>query len=163
MPYRRRYSRAYRRRTSRPSNRIIRSATGTVTGTGGTGVVPASSAIVWTADTPCTVTNFRLNLGITQFSGSEQMAYCLLRRPEFNVPSPEPLYFNWPALNDDLYNPTNQVIIAGFITDDASTQNRFSRYSRKMHPGDQIILAVLNPNASSSVNFSFELSFTQLA
>ena len=110
---------------------------------------------MWEAEEAGTITNFSLDVGIV---GQSAVAYCLVYVPEgydYND-------INFPAVTDDLYNPTKNVIISGILNaganDPADDDHKFSRYSRKVVPGDRIALLAYAPTNQSLVNW--ELNFT---
>ena len=89
-------------RAKRPTDRVIRAGQAPVTNTTGT-------AYLWTATTPCTVTNFKLDIGEESANQYWPVAYALVYVPEgYNVNS-----LTFPAVTDDMYNPTKMVIISG--------------------------------------------------
>jgi hypothetical protein len=147
MPYRS-YNRSYnRRRSSRPTNRVIRASTVTTT------VNSTITAYMFTATDPCTATKFKLDIGTGTVEGN--MAYALVYVPEgYNANN-----INLPAVTEDLYNPTMNVLISGVITDPTKGEDhKSSRYSRKMKPGDRICLLLYQTIANSSA--TYEISFT---
>ncbi len=145
MPYRR-YRRNYTRRSVRPTNRIIRAASDEVP------VSSQSEAYVYTAEDPQKVTNFRLDIFTTS---GVTVPYALVMIPEgYNANT-----MTYPATSDDLYNPTNMVLISGVLIDNTQ-DHKWSRYSRKLNPGDRIALLLLNSSASVAADVSFQLSFT---
>lgn len=145
MPYRRNYRRA--RRTSRPTERIIR-ADNPVLATAGVTV----ASFMYTVTDPQTVTRFKLDTGIQgTFNGT--VAYALVVVPEgYNNNA-----ISYPAITTDLYNPTTNVLISGVLTDTAIEDHKSSSYSRKLKTGDRIAL-LYNPSAATQV--SYEISFT---
>ena len=146
--YRRR--RIYTRAPRRPTERIIRAST--------VNVPQQTTAIgyLYTANEPQTVTNFKLDTGITT-STAGPVAYVLVHIPEgYNANN-----INYPADTADLYNPTNNVLISGVLTDNTVEDHKFSRYSRKLKTGDRIALLYYNPLGSGgAIPVSFELNFT---
>ena len=86
----------------RPTDRVIRAGQAPVTNVTGT-------AYLWTATTPCTVTNFKLDVGEERADQYWPVAYALVYVPEgYNVNA-----LTFPAVTDDMYNPTKMVIISG--------------------------------------------------
>ena len=85
------------------------------------------AAYIWTATTPCTVTNFKLDIGEESANQYWPVAYALVYVPEgYNVNS-----LTFPALTDDMYNPTKMVIISGVCNSAGNEDHKSSRYSRK--------------------------------
>ena len=104
MQRRRSYYRS-KPRAKRPTDRVIRAGQAPVTSSTGT-------AYLWTATTPCTVTNFKLDIGEESADQYWPVAYALVYVPEgYNVNS-----LTFPAVTDDMYNPTKMVIISGYAT-----------------------------------------------
>ena len=67
----------------------------------------------------------------------------------------------YPAISTDMYNPTDQVLISGILTDDAVEDHKYNVVGRKMKPGDRLGLICLN-TGGSTVYVSFEISFSVL-
>ena len=153
MQRRRSYYRS-KPRAKRPTDRVIRAGQAPVTNTTGT-------AYLWTATTPCTVTNFKLDIGEESANQYWPVAYALVYVPEgYNVNS-----LTFPAVADDMYNPTKMVIISGVCNSSGTEDHKSSRYSRKCSVGDRIalILITTRPSASGTQPTNFELSFTVVA
>ena len=150
MYRRRRYTRA--RKAKRPTDRVIRAGT-----TGPITPGTQADAYVFEADTPCTTVNFKLDCGAN--TNSATLAYALVYVPEgYNINT-----INYPAVTDDLYNPTKNVLISGILTDQEMQDHKYSRIGRKMATGDRIALIFYNWNTISvSHQASFELSFTTM-
>ena len=141
--------RRFYRRNSRPTERTVRAGS-----TGDISPSQQAAAYVFTASDPCTATNFRLDTGIGSGNVSS-VVYALVYVPEgYDINN-----LNYPAVNDDLYNPTKCVLISGVLTDTVTEDHKFSRMSRKMAVGDRIALIYYNAGVNSA-NCSFELSFT---
>jgi hypothetical protein len=159
---RRRYStRRSFRRSSRPSERIIRGST----------VIADSSAttdaFVYTADVPQTVTRFKLDIGIAGVTTGNSpsdfalpLVYALIHVPEGYPANP----LTYPAITTDLYNPTTNVLISGVVTDPTLEDHKSSSYGRKLKTGDRIALIIRYPANITplSIATSFELSFTSV-
>ena len=78
MQRRRSYYRS-KPRAKRPTDRVIRAGQAPVTSSTGT-------AYLWTATTPCTVTNFKLDIGEESANQYWPVAYALVYVPEgYNV------------------------------------------------------------------------------
>ena len=147
--YRRRRYTAPVRRAKRPSDRIIRAASGDVPATATT------RSFVYTASVPQTARSIKLDVGATT---NEPIAYALVYLPEGYDYNP----IVWPAISDDLYNPTKNVLISGVLTDNSVEDHKTNRIGRKLATGDRIALLVRNTSSTATANFSFELSFTAL-
>ena len=148
------YKRRSRRRNSRrrPTERIIRAGQAPVINSTG-------AAYIWTADTPCTATNFRLDIGEESANTYWPVAYALVYVPEgYSVNN-----LTFPALTDDLYNPTKMVIISGVCNSAGNEDHKSSRYSRKCSPGDRIALILITTRPTGTQPTNFELSFTVAA
>ena len=52
---------------------------------------------------------------------------------------------NYPAITDDLYNPTMDVLISGILTDNAVEDSKYNAIGRKLKKGDRICLIVTVP------------------
>ena len=72
-----------------------------------------------------------------------------------------PNLINWPALTDDLYNPTMDVLISGVLTDRATEDQKSNYIKCKLKAGDRLCLIVSN-TSSSSVGIMFETSMSIL-
>ena len=147
---------SYRRRAPararRPSERVIRGAHTTMPAT------QQAQAYVWTATDPCTVGNIRLDIGIDGSIGVDPIPYALVYVPEgYNINN-----LTYPAVTDDMYNPTKSVLISGVLNNAGGDDHKFSRIGRKCSIGDRIALILLNTSASSPQSVGFELSFTTL-
>ena len=149
-----RYYRSYRRpirKSRRPSNKIIRAGYTTVT-SGGT-----VTGYLYTATEPQTAMSIKLDLGMTyEDVGDPIIAYCLVVvREGYNANG-----INYPALTDDMYNPTQDVLIGGVLTDSTSEDHRYARVGRKLKPGDRLALLFYSPAGNPSA--TFEINFTTL-
>ena len=150
----------YRRRSSkrivrpkRPTERFVRA---------GKSVVPPSvttTGYVWTAVETGTVTNIKLDTGMDRDPATalqNAIAYALVYVPEgYNANA-----LTFPALTDDLYNPTKNVLISGVLNSTAMEDHKFTKYSRKVVRGDRLCLLYYNTDAANQ-EVSFELNFTQ--
>ena len=151
-----RYYRSYRRpirKNARPTNKIIRA---------GTSVLPAkatTTGYLYTATDPLTVMNIKLDTGAVSTLGNAiTVAYCLVHiREGYNANS-----ITYPALTDDMYNPTNDVILSGVITDSTVEDHKYARIGRKMKPGDRLALLYYLESASGTAQASFEINFRTL-
>ena len=68
----------------------------------------------------------------------------------------------YPALTDDMYNPTNEVLMSGILTDQTSEDHKRNMIGRKLKANDRLALIFLNGSASSASSISFEISFSIL-
>ena len=153
-----RYYRSYRRpirKTSRPTNKIIRASNATL---------PArttSTGYLYTATEPLTVMGIKLDTGAVaniDTAAGVTIAYCLVHvREGYNVDN-----ITYPALADDMYNPTNDVILSGVITDSTAEDHKYARIGRKMKPGDRLALLYFLEAATGTATVSFEINFTTL-
>ena len=103
-----RYYRKTRRyaRKSRPSDKKIRAATTQLSQAGTT-----YTGYLYTADVPQTARGIRLDCGIVRNDNEATVAYALVVvREGYNTND-----LNFPAVNDDLYNPTQDVLISGSL------------------------------------------------
>ena len=150
--------RSYRRpirKTTRPTTKVVRAATSTIPN-GSTQV-----GYLYTATDPLTVMNIKLDTGITGESSTAvplAVAYCLVHvREGYNTNN-----ITYPALTDDMYNPTNDVLISGVLTDNTTEDHKYQRIGRKMKPGDRIALLYYLASTTGQANVSFEINFTTL-
>ena len=154
----RRYYRSYRRpirKSNRPTNKVIRSAVVTIPN-GSTQV-----GYLYTATDPLTVMGIKLDTGITgdtSLAVPATVAYCLVHvREGYNTNN-----ITYPAVTDDMYNPTNDVIISGVLTDGSTEDHKYARIGRKMKPGDRLALLYFLASTTGQVNVSFEINFMTL-
>ena len=148
---RRRFTRRYLK-AKRNSERIIRSANSNILGN------TQQVAFTYTAQEACTVKSIKLDVGVNQGTASNvSLPYVLVLVPE----GYEQNGINYPALTDDLYNPTNLVLINGIITDAAVEDHKYNMIGRKMKKGDRLALIVKNSQANEAI-VSFEMSFSVL-
>jgi len=144
------YRRSAPRRKSRPTDRIIQGRTSTVAGS------TQVSIFQWTATVPCTVTNFKLDIGSATNDEIQVFPYVLVHVPQgygtntINYPTS-------PSLQ--LYEPTKNVLISGVVTDPTLEDHKWSKYSRKCQEGDSIALIIMNPTVTP-FSCAWELSFT---
>ena len=66
----------------------------------------------------------------------------------------------WPAVTDDLYNPTKYALITGILFDNQVRDLKSTRYSRKMVPGDRIALIYRGTNSAVTAQVAFSINFT---
>ena len=130
---------------------------------GGATGMPAVSqtvAYTYTATEACTVKSIKLDLGITggvEDGTDNTVAYVLVRIPEGYTAN----NITYPALTDDMYNPTDQVLISGVLTDAAVEDHKSNMIGRKLKAGDQIAL-ILKNTVTHTVTIAFELNFSVL-
>ena len=127
------YKRRYAYKAKRSTERIIRA---------GEVLINTSDTItgyVWTATVPGTVSQMKLDTGVESDIAGISYPYALVYVPEgYNANA-----LNFPALTDDLYNPTKNVFISGVINNSQSEDHKYTRYSRKVVPGDRIALPIV--------------------
>ena len=103
--FRSRKSRRYVSRPKRNAERVVRAGQSNLTG--GT----QQTAYTYTADQACTVRSIKLDIGMDTggLADAVVVPYALVVvREGYNA---NPL--NYPAITDDLYNPTMDVLISG--------------------------------------------------
>ena len=141
-----RFTKRYRRRyTKRNSERAIRAGAVRMV------VSTQQVAYTWTAKEACTVKSIRMDCGVSLGTpATVNMPYVLVRVAEGYTANT----MAYPALTDDLYNPTDQVLISGVLTD-GQTED---------HKGIQlVVMALIFLNrGSADVDVSFEISFSIL-
>ena len=70
---------------------------------------------------------------------------------------------NYPAITDDLYNPTMDVLISGILTDGGIEDHKSNAIGRKLKKGDRICLIVYAPAVTTAnPTVFFEMNFTVL-
>ena len=149
-----RYSvRRYIRRAKRNAERRIRAGNSVIAGN--TQVV----AYTYTATDACTVKSIKLDVGMT--IGDNEFAMCvpyvLVRVQEgYNANS-----ITYPALTDDLYNPTQEVLISGIITGTENEDHKYNMIGRKLKAGDRLCLIFRN-TSTLNCEVSFEMNWTVL-
>ncbi len=113
----RRFRRSYGAKTKRNAERVVRAGQSQLTS--GT----QQTAYTYTATQACTVKSIRLDLGMTSVAAiSTSVPYALvLVREGYNA---NPLVY--PAITDDMYNPTQDVLISGVLTDGSVEVARWS-------------------------------------
>ena len=149
--YRRYIRKSFKKRNA---ERVIR---------GGTSSVSANTqqiAYTYTATEACTVKSIKLDIGssnATEDNYSKVQAYVLALVPEGYNANP----ITYPALTEDMYNPTNFVLISGILTDAVVEDHKYNMIGRKMKKGDRLALIIAN-KADGSHTISFEISFSVL-
>ena len=149
--FRRRSYRRYVARPKRNAERVIRGGSSTV--------APGTQQIAytWTAKESCSIKSIRLDLGASA-SNANIVPYVLVRVPEgYNANT-----IVYPAIADDMYNPTDMVLISGILTDPTVEDHKSNWIGRKMKPGDRLALIIFNGAVAGNIDISFELSFTVL-
>jgi len=152
-----RYRRNFRRFFSKPkrnSYRVIRANSASVAG------ITQVVAYTFTATEACTIKSIKLDTGVGT-NGAETVPivvpYVLVRVPE----GYDAATINFPATNFDLYNPTQEVMISGVLTDATVEDHKFNSIGRKMKPGDRMALIYYNGTAAA-INISYEINFSVL-
>ena len=150
--FRRRSARYVVRRAKRNSERVVRAGqTQIASGTQG-------AAYTYTATQPCTARSIKLDLGMTNAANNLHVPYVLVVvREGYNVNQ-----INYPAVTNDLYNPTMEVLISGVLTDNAVEDHKFNSIGRKLKIGDRICLVLAAMGDSGSADVTFEMSFSVL-
>ena len=152
MPrFTRRFRRAVYARQKRNVERIIRS--------GSAGIANGSQQAVYTytATKACVAKNIKLDIGALETLSKEVAApYVLVVVREGYNPNP----IHWPALTDDVYNPTMDVLISGVLTDNTLEDNKSNYIGRKLKAGDRLCLIVYNTASVSSIGVLFECSMS---
>ena len=147
----RRYIRKSFARPKRNAERIIRGGSSTVAA--GTQQI----AYTWTAKESCTIKSIRLDLGASA-TNANIVPYVLVRVPEgYNANT-----IVYPAIADDMYNPTEMVLISGILTDPTVEDHKSNWIGRKMKAGDRLALIIFNGAVAGNIDVSFELSFSVL-
>ena len=151
--YRRRGgSRRYIKPVKRNANRIIRAGAMSFTS------MQQQVVYTWTATEACTVKSIKLDLGAIDDAGGQiVIPYVLVRIPEGYGANT----ITFPALTDDMYNPTDQVLMSGVLTDSTSEDHKFNAIGRKMKPGDRLGLVCKN-HTGTAPSVAFEISFSVL-
>ena len=153
MPrFSRRFRRAVYARQKRNVERIIRS------GSANMSAATQSAVFTYTATKACVAKNIKLDIGAKEdLSSTIQCPYVLVVvREGYN-----PNLINWPALTDDLYNPTMDVLICGVLTDRGIEDQKSNYIGRKLKAGDRLCLIVSN-TSSGSVGIMFETNMSIL-
>jgi len=153
-------SRIYRRRGGSRRYMTKRNCDRKIVGAAVTMTAGAQSVVyTWEAKEACTVKSIKLDLGCTQSTtGAVSVPYVLVRIPEGYAANT----ITYPALTDDMYNPTDQVLISGVLTDQSSEDHKFNAIGRKMKPGDRLGLICNNRDGTSANTVTFELNFSVL-
>ena len=152
--FRSRKSRRYVSRPKRNSERVVRA------GMSGVNVGTQQTAYTYTATQPCTVKSIKLDIGM-MIAGGEQNAvpYALVVvREGYNANT-----LNYPAITNDLYNPTMDVLISGVLTEGSIEDHKANMIGRKLKIGDRICLIVYAINTDgSAIQVVFEMNFSVL-
>ena len=140
-------------RRRRPTERVIRQGVATIPAVSNANVV----GYVFTAKENGTASNFKLeNLIAGTATNSMTIPYALVYIPE----GYDANTITWPAVTDDMYNPTKYALITGILFDNQVRDSKSSRYSRKMVPGDRIALLYRGTNSSVPAQCAFSINFT---
>ena len=151
-PFSRRFRRAVYARRKRNSERIIRSSAASIATT------TQSAVFTYTAAKACVAKNIKLDIGATDFTaGAIACPYVLVVvREGYN-----PNAITYPAITDDLYNPTMDVLISGVLTDNGTEDHKSNYIGRRLQKGDRLCLIVYN-SGGTTVNVMFETSMSIL-
>jgi hypothetical protein len=149
-----RFKRYRRRYTKRNSYRVIRANTSAVTSNA------QAVAYTFTATEACVVKGIKLDTGVNV--NPAVTVNCLLPWVLVRVPEGyDAAAINFPATDNDLYNPTGEVLASGVLTDSAVEDHKYNGVGRKMKPGDRLALIYYNPTPGNLI-VSFEISFSVL-
>ena len=114
-------------------------------------------AYTFTASRAGTVKSIKLDIGAN--SGNDNlivMPYALVVvREGYNANQ-----LVYPALTDDMYNPTMDVLISGVLTDGTVEDHKWNKIGRRLKTGDRLCLIIYNTTASTAIVCAFELSFS---
>ena len=152
--FRSRKSRRYVSRPKRNAERVIRAASSAVT------VGTQQTAYTYTAAQACTVKSIKLDLGMTLGDvGTTTVPYALVVvREGYDANT-----LNYPAIGNDLYNPTMDVLISGILTDGGIEDHKYNAIGRKLKKNDRICLIVYaSAGSAGAVVVAFEMSFSVL-
>ena len=146
-------------RSKRATERSIKAGTASLPPK--TGNDPTTyTAYFFTTDKPMTIRSISLDVGVSATSSttlaSTKAVYALVVVRE----GYDSNNLNWPAVETDLYNPTQDVLISGVLTGSNDDHKR-NMIGRKMKTGDRLALLVANVSATAS-DVGFELSFTSV-
>jgi hypothetical protein len=155
-----RYRRTFRRSFGKKRNaeRIIRAGYSIVN--------PGEQQVAYTyaCTDACTIKSVKLDIGASFSTGvggpdTRVVAYALVRVEEgYNAN-----LLTYPAMTDDMYNPTAEVLISGILTDPAVEDHKWNMIGRKMKKGDRLALLVYHSGSvGSPAGASFELNFSVL-
>ena len=151
--YRRYIRKSFKKRNS---DRVIRAGSSKIVGQ------TQQIAYTYTAPEACTVKSIKLDVGATTASSTTvpdtvALPYVLVVVPE----GYDANAINYPALSDDMYNPTNLVLISGILTDQTSEDHKYNMIGRKLKKGDRLALVFRNPQeAAVGTTVSFEINFS---
>ena len=149
----RRFRRVFSR-AKRNAERVLRSGTSDVTN------ATQQTAYTYTAPTACVVKSIKLDMGMTTGAAYFSMPYALVVvREGYDANT-----INYPAITDDLYNPTMDVLISGVLTDGAVEDHKFNMIGRKLKRGDRICLIVRGSGVGGGDQgrVVFEMNFSVL-
>ena len=115
---------------------------------------------VYTAESAQTVKSIKLDIGMSETGtatmANHAIAYALVVvREGYNANN-----LNYPAVTDDLYNPTMDVLISGVVTDTAVEDHKWNSIGRKLKQGDRLCLLVRSTAGNAMA--IFEMSFSVL-
>ena len=118
------------------------------------------TAYTYTATEACTVKSIKLDLGMTlgaEMASTNVPYVVVVVREGYNANT-----ISYPAITDDLYNPTMDVLISGILTDGGVEDHKYNAIGRKLKKGDRICLIVHAAGEASTVLVAFEMNFTVL-
>ena len=147
----RRSSRRYISRPKRNAERVVRGGVSTI------GAGTQQIAYTFTAKEACLARSIKLDVGVTTPGSATCIPYVLVLVQEgYNANT-----ITYPAVTDDMYNPTMNVLISGVITDPVTEDHKANMIGRKMKAGDRLALILYNA-ANIGSDVSFEINFSVL-
>ena len=147
--YRRYIRKSFKKRNS---ERVIRGGSSSIAS------MTQQIAYTYTAAEACTVKSIKLDIGssmVAETNYNMLHPYVLALVLEGYNANP----ITYPALTDDMYNPTNLVLISGILTDAAVEDHKYNMIGRKMKKGDRLALIIQN-RGEGAQTVSFEISFS---
>lgn len=126
------------------------------------------SALVLTAASPWKFTNCTVEIsfeyadvGATLGSG---IMWALVYVPEGYQAN---LLLAEPGINQDIYNPTKNIMAWGNIANTGTKDIKRVRYGRKMMNGDQVVLLIKKANSSAGAGFgnylvNYSVAYTEV-
>jgi len=114
------------------------------------------TAYTYTAEQACVVKSIKMDLGIGD-TEEATIAYALVHVRE----GYDANLLVYPAITDDMYNPTMDVLISGVLTDSAIEDHKSNMIGRKLKKGDRLCLCVAAVAGSSGLAVvKFEMNFS---
>jgi len=150
----RRFRRSYGAKTKRNAERIVRGGSSNVN------YATQQTAYTYTATQACTAKSIKLDIGQVSATAEMHVPYALVVVRE----GYDANQLNYPAVTDDMYNPTMDVLISGILTDNSVEDHKFNMVGRKLKRGDRLCLIVYAAGAGGTGNVwvHFEMNFTVL-